>query len=89
MDPIRHEIRSILSFLSYYEQYLLNTRRTRRALNRFLDLLDNCPPHPISEEQRWEALQIYRILGGSDQAHNDRLNQLLSQVFQNEPDQKP
>ena len=89
MDPIRHEIRSILSFLSYYQQYLPNTTRTRGALNRFLDLLDNCPPHPISEEQRWETLQICRILGGREQAHNDRLNQLLSQEFQNEPNQKP
>ena len=40
-----------------------------------------------SEEQLWETLQICRILSNRDQSHKDRLNQLLSQVFQNEPDQ--
>ena len=89
MDPTKSEIRSILNFLSYYDQYLPNNTQIRRALNRFLNLLDNCPPHPIPEELREEALRICRILGGREQTLNDRINQLLSQEFQNESNQNP
>lgn len=88
MDPTKTEIRSILNFLSYYDPYLPNTIQIRRALNRFLVLLDNCPPHPISEELREETLQIFRILGGREQTLIDRINR-LNQEFQNESNQNP
>ena len=89
MDPTKNEIRSIISLLSYYDQYLPNTTQIRGALFRFLDLLDNCPPHPIPEEIREEALRICRILGGRGQTLSDRINHLLSQEFQNESNQNP
>lgn len=87
MDSIRIEIRSILSFLNYYNAVIPDARRTVQALNKFLNLLDNCPPSCPTEEELWDTLQICRILGNRDHSHKDRLNQLLSQVFRNDPHQ--
>ena len=89
MDITKNEIRAILSLLSYYDPYLPNTTKIKRALNRFLHLLDNCPPHPIPEEIHEETLRICRILGGREQTLRERINQILAQEFQNESDQTP
>ena len=92
MDVTKHQVRAILSLLSYYNPILPNTIKIKRALNRLLNLLDNCPPHPIPEEIHEETLQICRILGEREKTPQERIyqiNQILAQEFQNESDQTP
>ena len=91
MDITKSQIRTILGLLSY-NPTLQNTTKMQRALNRFLDLLDNCPPHPIPEEIHEEARQICRILGEREKTPQERINQInkiLAQENQNESDQNP
>ena len=91
MDITKSQIRTILGLLSY-NPTLQNTTKMHRALNRFLDLLDNCPPHPIPEEIHEEARQICRILGEREKTPQERINQInkiLAQENQNESDQNP
>ena len=76
MDVTKHQVRAILSLLSYYNPILPNTIKIKRALNRLLNLLDNCPPHPIPEEIHEETLQICRILGGREKTPQERINQI-------------
>ena len=91
MDITKSQIRTILGLLSY-NPTLQNTTKMQKALNRFLDLLDNCPPHPIPEEIHEEARQICRILGEREKTPQERINQInkiLAQENQNESDQNP
>ena len=91
MDITKSQIRTILGLLSY-NPTLQNTTNMQRALSRFLDLLDNCPPHPIPEEIHEEARQICRILGEREKTPQERINQInkiLAQENQNESDQNP
>ena len=91
MDITKSQIRTILGLLSY-NPTLQNTTKMQRALNRFLDLLDNCPPHPIPEEIHEETRQICRILGEREKTPQERINQInkiLAQENQNESDQNP
>ena len=76
MDITKSQIRIILSLLSYSDPYLPNTSKIKRALNRFLNLLDNCPPHPIPEEIHEETRQICRILGEREKTPQERINQI-------------
>lgn len=92
MDITKSRVRTILNLLSYYNPYLPNTSKIKRALNRFLDLLDNCPPHPIPEEIHEETRRICRILGEREKTPQERIyqiNQILAQEFQNESDKTP
>ena len=92
MDVTKHQVRAILSLLSYYNPILPNTIKIKRALNRLLNLLDNCPPHPIPEEIHEETLQICRILGGREKTPQERINQInkiLAQDIQNESEKNP
>ena len=91
MDITKSQIRTILGLLSY-NPTLQNTTKMQRALNRFLDLLDNCPPHPIPEEIHEETRQICRILGEREKTPQERINQInkiLDQKNQNKSDQNP
>ena len=91
MDITKSQIRTILGLLSY-NPTLQNTTNMQRALSHFLDLLDNCPPHPIPEEIHEEARQICRILGEREKTPQERINQInkiLAQENQNESDQNP
>ena len=91
MDITKSQIRTILGLLSY-NPTLQNTTNMQRALSRFLDLLDNCPPHPIPEEIHEETRQICRILGEREKTPQERINQInkiLAQENQNESDQNP
>ena len=91
MDITKSQIRIILATLSY-NPTIQNTTKMQRALSRFLDLLDNCPPHPIPEEIHEEARQICRILGEREKTPQERINQInkiLAQENQNESDQNP
>ena len=92
MDVTKSQIRIILSQLSYYDPILPSTTKIKRALNRFLDLLDNCPPHPISEDIHQEMLQICRILGEREKTPQERINQLnkiLAQDIQIQSEKEP
>ena len=76
MDITKAQIKTILGMLSYYNPILPNTIKIKTALNRFLNLLENCPPHPISEEIHEETLQICRILGEREKTPQERINQI-------------
>ena len=92
MDVTKHQVRAILSLLSYYNPILPNTIKIKRALNRLLNLLDNCPPHPIPEEMHEEILQICHILGEREKTPQERINQInkiLAQDIQNESEKNP
>ena len=92
MDITKSQIKTILGLLSYNNPILPNTTKIQRALSRFLDLLDNCPPHPIPEEIHEETRQICRILGEREKTPQERINQInkiLAQENQNESDQNP
>ena len=92
MDVTKSQIKTILSQLSYYDPILPSTTKIKRALNRFLDLLDNCPPHPISEDIHQEMLQICRILGEREKTPQERINQLnkiLAQDIQIQSEKDP
>ena len=92
MDVTKSQIKIILSQLSYYDPILPSTTKIKRALNRFLDLLDNCPPHPISEDIHQEMLQICRILGEREKTPQERINQLnkiLAQDIQIQSEKDP
>lgn len=92
MDITKTQIKTILGMLSYYNPILPNTIKIKRALNRFLNLLDNCPPHPIPEEIHEETLQICRILGEREKTPQERINQInkiLAQDIQTESEKNP
>ena len=92
MDITKTQIKAILGLLSYYDPILPSTIKIKRALNRFLNLLDNCPPHPIPEEMHEETLQICRILGEREKTPQERINQInkiLAQDIQNESEKNP
>jgi hypothetical protein len=92
MDITKTQIKAILGLLSYYDPILSNTIKIKRALNRFLNLLDNCPPHPIPEEMHEETLQICRILGEREKTTQERINQInkiLAQDIQTESEKNP
>ena len=92
MDVTKTQIRTILSQLSYYNPILPNTTKIKNALNRFLNLLENCPPHPISEDIHEETLQICRILSEREKTPQERINQIndiLAQDIQTQSEKDP
>ena len=92
MDITKAQIKTILGMLSYYNPILPNTIKIKTALNRFLNLLENCPPHPIPEEIHEETLQICRILGEREKTPQERINQInkiLAQDIQIQSEKDP